>query len=344
MYMISALRESPPHADFVAYASRHTAPIPTDTVALPESPIYCRASGYQTITPENCHSPEIWGLLNTLRDVTRHFLLLKRSNSPADSSESSARSSIVELRDRIFELPPAHSSDLSFPDLNTRYIYETLRLAALLYVHALYARTPFSIASIRLTSGAATSATGAWPAGLSASQALHLQIRNALLRTDCTSCWGPLAGVLFWVALVSGAGANPGPLSQEDREGEEEDARKFLAAIAVRCSIVLSFEHGEAVLEGLRRLVGIEGVLNASKAGRGGDQTAGQERVGPNGDGSGERAAQSWMQGLWTSEPGTGTWIGWRETAGPEVPRFSAWNEPGWAQMGDFARDFERLS
>ena len=73
--------------------------------------------------------------------------------------------------------------------------------------------------------------------------------------------------MLFWIALVGGAGANPGPLAQEERIGVDEDGRKFLAAVAVRCSIVLSFEFGGDVLGMLRGLVGVEGVLNGDDVG-----------------------------------------------------------------------------
>ena len=90
---------------------------------------------------------------------------------------------------------------------------------------------------------------------------MPIQIKKALMRTDTSHCWDHLAGVLFWVALVAGATANPGPIANEERVGEDEDARKWLTAIAVRCCIVLSFQYGHAVLETLKRVVAIEAVL-----------------------------------------------------------------------------------
>ena len=88
--------------------------------------------------------------------------------------------------------------------------------------------------------------------------------QNALMRTDLSFCWDHLAGVLFWVSLVAGAAANPGPMANEERVGVDEDTRKWLTAVAVRCCIVLSFEYGHAVLETLKRMVSIETVLGQS--------------------------------------------------------------------------------
>lgn len=73
--------------------------------------------------------------------------------------------------------------------------------------------------------------------------------------------WDHLIGVLFWATLLAGAAANPGPIANEEREGEDEDARKWLAAITVRCCIVLCFEFGGPVLETLKRTIAIQSLL-----------------------------------------------------------------------------------
>jgi hypothetical protein len=99
----------------------------------------------------------------------------------------------------------------------------------------------------------------------------HVLIKSALIRTDLSDAWGNMAGVLLWITLIAGAGANPDSLlnprlvdalaPDEGRTTEEEEARKWLAAVAVRCSIVLGFEYSGAMLETLRRLVCIEQLL-----------------------------------------------------------------------------------
>ena len=60
-----------------------------------------------------------------------------------------------------------------------------------------------------------------------------------------------MAGVLFWVALIGGAAARPGAAA---RLGDWL-LRKWLVAMSVRCSIMLAFGHGAAVVGAERRLL-----------------------------------------------------------------------------------------
>lgn len=330
MYMIAVLRESPPHGEFVSYASQHNRQVAPTGIRIPESPIYSHISGFQTITQESCPSNETWDLLNILRELTTHFLLYH--GRPMGRNETHDQEHLVlldTLHAKIAALPPSNDPTVTFPDLHSRSVYESLRLTALLYSQALVARIPFSLASKCLAD------PGSMPIaqGNSTSEPQHLQLRRALLQTDMSSLWGPLVGVLFFIALVGGAGANPGPLAQEERVGSVEDGRKFLAAVAVRCSIVLSFEHGGVVLEMLRRFVAVEGILNGR-----GDK------------GEAIRAPDTLNYLSWTSEPGTGTFVDGVETAGSERPPLAEqWKQQrsmiadGWTQMADFAWDFQGL-
>ena len=282
---------------------------------LPESPIYCRPDGYHTINRRNCSSKDIWNLLNKLRELSNAFCHEHHIIATEDNLHDP--SAIAGFRDEIFALRPGEDIE-AFASMHDRYTYEALRLTALVYSHALATRTPLSRTGDLIIVGTASSSTGQWPAGISAMESLHVQIRNAILKTDCSDCWGPLAGVLFWISLVAGAAANPGPLANEERVSEDEDGRKFLAAIAVRSSILLSFEFGGVMLESLRRLVGIEDVL-----------AKGQMEEGEGRD--------EW----WVSEPGFGSLWDGGVVVGPEQPGVE---HDGWAQFGDFARDFDGLS
>lgn len=144
--------------------------------------------------------------------------------------------------------------------MSERYTYEAIRLAALIYAYALLHKIPFSkaAAEVRNSKSFYLPDSGITP--------MPILINKALMRTDTSHCWDHLAGVLFWVVLVACAAVNPGPLANEERDGEDEDARKWLSAIAVRCCIVLSFEHGHAVMETLKRIVAIEAVLGRSSS------------------------------------------------------------------------------
>ena len=164
---------------------------------------------------------------------------------------------VTSLYGKVFAAEPA--ADQSFNGMSDRYMFEAVRLASLIYAQALANKIPFSKAAsqVRSSNSLAGSEEQAEP--------MPIQIKKALMRTDVSYCWDHLAGVLFWVTLIAGAAANPGPLANEDRIGEDEDARKWLTAVAVRCCIVLSFEYGNSVLETLKRLLAIETVLGQAE-------------------------------------------------------------------------------
>lgn len=70
-------------------------------------------------------------------------------------------------------------------------------------------------------------------------------------------------GILFWITLVTAAACND--------DGEKSDTeilatRKWMIALAIRCSILLSFQHTDAVVRMLRMLLDVQRVL------RGGDE------------------------------------------------------------------------
>ena len=76
MYLIGALRETPPHQDFTDFASKQMTKIPSDPQQpLPESPIYYRPGGYHSINNSFSHGSETYDLLNTLRILTNKFYI-----------------------------------------------------------------------------------------------------------------------------------------------------------------------------------------------------------------------------------------------------------------------------
>lgn len=272
MYMISALRETAPHSDFYKYAAqrRTKPPHSSDLRAIPESPVYCRLSSYHTIHRSVTPFSPVYRLLETLRLLTNSFV---RSAGPDSLSPltpvevtkpwEQGNNSILPLRDEIFSLRPADDRIQDFADTNEKHTYEALRLTAMLYSHALANRIPLSKAAKQLSTRYA--ATYPQQQNSNSSSSWHGLIKSQLQQTDISDCWSHMAGVLFWTTLVAGACANPDSASSElstrDRWDENEEARKWLTAVAVRCSILLSFEYGGAILETLERIVGIEKVL-----------------------------------------------------------------------------------
>lgn len=343
MYTIAALRETLPYQDFIVFASKQNTKVPSDTnKRLPESPVYYRPQGFTTLSTVLEPSGSTHTMLDLLRVLTsKCFVETKqdttrtpspfrtvRFGSPSDDTET-----VSTLRHKIFAMEPCH--DLEFKDMNARYKYEAIRLAALIYTQALTTKTPFSKAAKQLTRPG-----HAPPTLLDSTTPLPIQIRNALMRTDTSECWDQLAGVLFWICLVAGAAANPGPLANEDREGIDEDARKWVTAVGVRCCIVLSFEYGHAVLETLKRFVAIERTLATKRT----KETSPPAATPPYGYTGAELSRRSTVfssiSSASSSTNGTRVWPyasdGQRGALGPVEPL------PGQMQMGfaDFAQEF----
>ena len=251
---------------YVEFASKQATKIPSDAQRLPESPLYSRPHGFYTINASLDSNPEMCELLDILRSLTNQFYI-ENSHEPSSTptpyrtteSREQSDETVTSLYGMVFATQPA--VDRNFNGMSDRYMFEAVRLASLIYAQALANKIPFSKAASQVRS------SNSLTENQEQAEPMPIQIKKALMRTDVSYCWDHLAGVLFWVTLIAGAAANPGPLANEDRVGEDEDARKWLTAVAVRCCIVLSFEYGNSVLETLKRLLAIEIVLGQTEVG-----------------------------------------------------------------------------
>lgn len=255
--MIALLRETLPHRDFVFWAKRQEFR-PTDSSRpLPESPVfYCRP-GFISVRDALPAGSPILALLNDLREMTDAFNAFGDA-SPSSSWSREARSaSVATLSERIFAY--GHYKKYDFGKPTDRFRYESIRLTARIYAFALSNRVPFSRAAQLMTS-TRTSASGASDLSM---VPLPVQIKFALMKSDLSEGWGPLSGVLLWLVLVAGSAANP---EKEEpyfamRDSADEDARKFISAIAMRVSILLTFEHGGPLVETVKNLSAIQQAL-----------------------------------------------------------------------------------
>ena len=259
------MRESTPYREYIEFASKQNTKIPLDVVRLPESPIYSRPQGYRNLSDVYDVTTPMYQLLDTLRIMTNQFYIENSQSSPdIPSPFRTARfwehsdETVSTLYGKIFAVRPAAEQD--FNSMGERYMFEAVRLTSLIYAHALANKISLSKAATQVRSSSTTVDSQSEP------DPMPIQIKKALMRTDVSYVWDHLAGVLFWVTLIAGAAANPGPLANEDRVGVDEDARKWITAISVRCCIVLSFEYGASVLETLKRLLAIETVLGGTES------------------------------------------------------------------------------
>ncbi|EMD00718.1 hypothetical protein BAUCODRAFT_180712 [Baudoinia panamericana UAMH 10762] len=280
MHLIATLREVLPQKVYLDYAKEQRTKPPTHVRPLPECPLYYRHSGYLTIANVLGPGSHIYRLLESVRQLTGRCFELCDENDIAvrwppqgDHAATAICAEMQVLTERIFAFEAGEG--LEFGSMSDRYMYEAIRLTSHIYAQALINRVPFSKAANQLRfrdhyrslQVGTLSHRAIYVEGC----AMHIHVRNALSRTDTSDCWGHLAGVLFWIGLVAGAAANPAaaPEGYIERRvrGEDEESRKWLAAIVVRCSILLGFEHSSSILETSKRIIALQQLLTPHRTG-----------------------------------------------------------------------------
>jgi hypothetical protein len=240
----------------------------------PESPLYCpRADFYTLVRMQECprHTFE---LLSDLRDLTDLFLEAERYamrdrrfadsfNHAHEYENPRERNAMQGLRiaSRILGLPSAADPSAAGQPCYGDWAYEACRLAALIYVHALTSRTPLS-ASTGAAAAASASTSGAM---------LLFALRDALVRSDVSDCWGDMAGVLLWATLVGAVAA------RGVHEPDMLATRRWMSALAVRCTLLLAFEHPVPLLSSLRKMLDVIGFCSATATGSSGTTTSASE-------------------------------------------------------------------
>lgn len=232
MLVNAVLQEEVANDTYLRYAQERAAPPPDDQM-FPESPIYCGRQ-YATVS-KILGASESLALLDLLRKVTWVY----------QAHEEPDFKALKYFHSEIMRFGSGSQASEPLRMVRTR---EAIRLTARLYADALVENVHFSRA----------------PRNAAGRPARFVEIVGHLKHTDLDRVWGGLSGILFWIVLVVGAAANRSrvenaSVSTDQGSGqEEEEARQWLAAVAVRCSIILGFEHGHAVLGSLRNVLDVQ--------------------------------------------------------------------------------------
>ncbi|KAF2145565.1 uncharacterized protein K452DRAFT_355995 [Aplosporella prunicola CBS 121167] len=263
-FTAAIFRETQPDAMFLAVQANPDAYPANSGRPIPESPVFSpRAPRFPTLSrSKTCSAPTL-ALLGRLRDLTDLCLDPPPIFTPA---ELDARKR--ELLAFVLALPSAYTP----PALPARaadkaaHRHEAVRLTALVYATALVERVPLSSAATLIPPQpnadadaditAVASASALFPASTSpAARTVPVlaALRAALAHSDCSysDCWTDMTGVLHWATLVAGASA----AGAGARGAAETGLRRYFCALNVRAAIVLAFEHREAVVAALRRVL-----------------------------------------------------------------------------------------
>jgi hypothetical protein len=246
----AVLQEETADDMYLLFAQMRTTTPPANDMLFPESPIYCGRK--YRIVAQLLGASESLTSLEMVRRMTCVFLghegpnveVLKYLHGQVWDVESECPEGVPSRQDRM---------------------NEAIRLTSRLYADALVGNVSFSHASSFPTRPSSLAEQGH-----AEHPAAFVEIVRHLRHTDLDRVWGGLSGVLFWISLVAGAAAKKAKLKDINEAGdlaierEEEEARQWLAAVAVRCSIILGFEHSTATLGCLQNMLDIQARLSRS--------------------------------------------------------------------------------
>ncbi|KAF2707896.1 hypothetical protein K504DRAFT_383318 [Pleomassaria siparia CBS 279.74] len=197
-------------------------------------------------------------IVHDMHELTQNFVarwnFVESAYPPSSSMElASFDISMQQIYTRLLLSSPPDD------DLTTDWVYESCRIAALIYCRSIVQQVPLAdSANVIHAPSPDTNILG-----ITVIQALH----NALNKTDTRSCWGDMSGVFFWVCLVGGAGSCP---STKSVYGEKDDGRVPAAWMrrgfvlhAVKSSTAYGYEHANAVVEAQRTMLQVQSLINS---------------------------------------------------------------------------------
>ncbi|KAF2686479.1 hypothetical protein K458DRAFT_198548 [Lentithecium fluviatile CBS 122367] len=286
-------RETAPDAVYTEYYAPTTTKSYQSTKPLPESPLYCPKGEYDTVKKSTRCTPRTSDLLKDMRmllDLFLHETERSRQNAlslkniykrlttqylpaaelrktevmtPNEWRYEAVRVASIITATAITKRVPlsealAHAAEVESKNWSTpndsfgsptslRHDSPTATLSSSpLFVVPSDQTNPFAFTPATPTSTSTTSpyASRHRKPSIPATTTLLTHLKQALQSSDLSDCWADMAGVLFWLALTVSAATRTA----------DKVLRKWFRALAARVSIVLCFEHPEAVHRGCLRL------------------------------------------------------------------------------------------
>ncbi|KAF2202280.1 hypothetical protein GQ43DRAFT_369463 [Delitschia confertaspora ATCC 74209] len=246
-----------------------TQPESIDHIA-PLSPLYCPGGDMSPIFGTLSCSSETYEILYDMHELTRTFILRwsytgdsYAARSPAETASYDAY--MQQICTRAF-LRPSQGGFQS----KTDWIYESCRLAALIYCQSLVQGVPLSEStSSPYTQTAGNELSPDTYLSQNSGYTVILALHNAIENTDKSAQWEELCGVFLWITLV-GAAASWQTVSMAYGETDEMRTRKAwtrkcFALYSVKVSLVLGFEQPGAVVEAQRTMLQVQRLANLKR-------------------------------------------------------------------------------
>ncbi|KAF2179054.1 hypothetical protein K469DRAFT_597534, partial [Zopfia rhizophila CBS 207.26] len=270
---------------FYNYKPSRFTPI-DEMTAIPESPLFCPRSEFFTIIHNFRCSKYTYELLCDMRDLTDLFLSYHADMDRVHDIEAGDRvppsgltlaeyeTKVAGIRARLEALSSAYTPGLL---VSNDWVYESCRIAALIYTSAIILRVPFSIVSepgnstfLRDTGILGNSFVG----GHQTSTRLVDVLYQTLEKADLSDVWDSMSGVLYWAAAVGAAAARtPASINMSQTPKTRNEAyatwvRRCLIMFATRAMILLVFEHPLPILAAQKRLLRVQELIASGRSRR----------------------------------------------------------------------------
>lgn len=221
------MRDEDSDPDYVAYSAAYARENPRMRRLVPESPLFSRDACLQIVaTSKKCSTPTLQ-LLMLLYRLTDKFVELGRLEDrervaigprapPGAVTAADVQSEIESLVISIHDMP--HSRAHGHRAHNDSY-YESIRLGALIYSHAIYHRVSFY---------EATTIECVIPHAGNC-RATPEMVQRAVSRTNLSDAWDRMAGTLHWLLLVASAACHEPTSPEVSSPGESavsDDSRQ----------------------------------------------------------------------------------------------------------------------
>jgi hypothetical protein len=168
-------------------------------------------------------------------------------DTDSDAQIASCENQMHQIYARLLRRPPTED------ELEPDWIYESVRLAALLYCGSMVRGTLFAgpahLVYERGTQDEMAHAT------------LLSTLHAALMRTDTRNCWGEMRTIFLRVCLVGGAASWPSwkfaPTTHGEASPTQSWIRKCFALYAIRAAVSIPFDQIGMTIEGMRNILHI---------------------------------------------------------------------------------------
>lgn len=189
------------------------------------SPLYAPQGDFTSLST-SC-SAQTLEIINDMYTLTQVSIHQSHHNSTFNLTRHH------QIYERLLRSPSTQSSAC---------MHESIRLASLIYSHAILHRTTF-----------ASSANALHQDPTMGNTTLIFTLLTAVEHTDVVNCWGDMRGVFLWVCLVGGAASwgssDPGAATVSPTMAR---ARKCFSLWAIRAVMGVGFEFADGMMEGLR--------------------------------------------------------------------------------------------